>query len=380
MRVSLALVIAIGLLVTPARAAAPAPLVWPGLVIGYRNLAGAHGYHAAVQQAVAAWNAVGAGVRFVPAPKGYSAVQIVFSSGRCLSGNAGHAPTGFQRFGARVVVRACPAVVRPLLVAHELGRVLGLGDDDRGCSLMNSKGTSDGVTFALPEHCSRDVPPEWLPRLVDPGSASAVRSLYAAPAAMMHVRLTPGPRPRVDWIEPQHSKASRAVVLRTAVGCPTRADVAGGGSAAVVYAKPAFPGAHFAVDKAALAPGTYCYRAFNVSATGRPVPSGPIIFVLAAAPTAAAAVVSPAVAGTPIQFTDRSTIAGTTIVHWRWDFGEPASDGANVIDTADPTVGLSPAHTYAAPGTYTVTLTVADALGRSATATLAVSVAEGGAG
>ena len=379
MRVSPAAVIAVGLLVAPAHAAAPTQRVWPGAVIGYRDLTGSHGYHAAVRRAVAAWNAVGPGVRFVPAPKGYSTVQIAFAAGRCLSGNAGHAPTGFQRFGSRVVVRSCPAGVRPLLVAHELGRVLGLRDDDLGCSLMNSRGTSDGVTFALPERCSRGAPPAWLPRLVDPRSAAIVRALYAAPAALTQVRLTPGPRPRVDWIEPRHSGAGRTVVLRSARGCPTRADVAAG-QAAVVYAKPAFHGVHFAVDETALAPGSYCYRVFNVSTAGRPTPSAPIAYVLAAAPTAAAAVVSSAVAGSPVELADRSTVAGTTIVHWHWDFGDPASGAADVIDTADPGAGRAAAHTYAGPGTYTVTLTVADALGRSATATLTVAVTGGGSG
>src|SRR5690242_19235793 len=109
-------------------AAASAPLAWPGLAIGYRDLTGAHGYHGAIREAVHAWNRLGLGVKFVPAQKGYASVQIVFVPGRCLSGVAGRAPTGFQRFGTRVVVHSCPAVVRPLLVAHELGRVLGLGD------------------------------------------------------------------------------------------------------------------------------------------------------------------------------------------------------------------------------------------------------------
>ena len=378
MRLLFALPIAVGLVVAPARAA-PTQVVWPGLVIGYRDVTGAHGYHPAVHRAVAAWNAVSAGIRFVPAPKGHSNVQIVFVPGRCLSGNAGHAPTGFQRFGSRVVVRSCPAVVRPLLVAHELGVVLGLGVDDRGCSLMNSKGISDGVSFALPGRCSREVPPAWLPRLVDPGSAATVRALYAAPAAMTGVRLMPGPRPRVDWLESPHSRASRTVVLRSAGVCPTRTDVAGG-PASVVYSRPAFPGLHFVVDNSTLAPGSYCYRVFNLSATGRPTPSAPVPFVLAAAPTAAAAAVTPAVAGAAVGFADRSTVAGTTITHWHWDFGDPASGAADVIDTADPTAGTAPQHIYAAAGVYTVTLTVTDALGRTATTTLPVAVAQGGSG
>ena len=109
--------------------AASATRVWPGTTIGYRDLTGGHGYHPAVLAAVAAWNRLGLGVHFAQAPTGTSAVQIVFVAGRCLSGVAGRAPVGFQRFGARIVVRSCPPIVRPLLMAHELGRVLGLAND-----------------------------------------------------------------------------------------------------------------------------------------------------------------------------------------------------------------------------------------------------------
>ena len=49
------------------------------------------------------------------------------------------------------------------------------------------------------------------------------------------------------------------------------------------------------------------------------------------------------------DFTDESTDADGTVVGWQWDFG----DGAVSSDQ-------SPPHTYAAEGTYTVTLTVTD--------------------
>src|SRR5581483_5843228 len=319
-----------------------------------------------------AWNRLALGVRFVRAPRGFSTVQIVFAAGRCLSATAGRAPAGFQREGARVVVRSCPAVVRPLLVAHELGRVLGLANDDRTCSLMNSKGTSDGRTFALPARCSRWTPPPWLARLVDPHTAALARSLYAAPAGVEDVRFTAAPQPRLDWNEPSASGARRTVVLRTTGRCPARSDVAAG-TAVVVYAKPAYAGAHWAVDTSVLAPGTYCYRLFNVTASGRSAPSAP--FPYAPAPAAQAAVVTtPALTGAPVAFADRSTDVAATIVHWHWDFGDPPSGAADVVDTSDATLGRAPTHTYLAPGTYTVTLTVVDNLGRSATTAIPVTV------
>jgi PKD repeat protein len=202
----------------------------------------------------------------------------------------------------------------------------------------------------------------------------SARALYAAPAAAADVRLTPGEQPRVDWTQPRAANAKRTVVLRAAGRCPTRTDVAAGG-AATVYSEPGYAGVHWAIDAAALAPGSYCYRLFNVSATGRPTPSAPLVYVVAAGPTAAAAVVSAAVAGSPVSFEDRSTVSGTTIANWHWDFGDPASGAANVVDTSDPAAGRAPTHTYAAPGTYTVTLTVVDALGRSATTLLTLTVA-----
>ncbi len=371
-------VLVIAVLAPAPAAAATTPRAWPGLTIGYRDLTSTHGYHAAVAQAADAWNRLGLGVRFVPAPKGASSVQIVYVPGRCLSGFAGRAPTGFQRFGSRVVVRSCPAVVRPLLVAHELGRVLGLGNDDRTCSLMNSKGTSDGRTFALPAQCSRWSPPAWISSLVDPRAADVARQLYLSPARPENVTLTSGTHPRIDWRQPQGADALRTLVMRTSDRCPTRTDVAAG-TAATIYAKRGYAGRHWAIDTTLPATtGRYCYRVFNVSDTGRPTPSPTLIYVTSAGPAAAATVTSPAVAGAPTVFADQSTDAGATIVHWHWDFGDPTSGASNVLDTADPIAGRTASHVYVAPGTYVVTLDVTDGLGRTATTAISFVVTAAG--
>jgi hypothetical protein len=371
--VVLAVAVAVG--VVGAAGAVSRTRVWPATTIGYRDLTGAHGYHSAVQAAVAAWNRLALGIRFVPVPPARSSVQIVFADGRCLSGIAGSAPIGFQRSGARVVVRSCPPVVRALLMAHELGRVLGLTNDDHGCSLMNSRGSSDGRTYATPARCSRDQPPAWLPLLVDPVSASRARALYAAPPAAVDVRLTAGPQPRLDWREPQGS-ARQTLVLRTVDRCPVVADVAGNTGATVLYSKAAYAGLHYAVDTSpAVTPGSYCYRLFNLSASGRPAPSRTFTIVVTPGPVAGAAVVTTSVvAGMPVTFADRSTDSGGSIVHWHWDFGDPAAGTADVVDTSDPALGQAPTHTYTAGGAYTVTLTVTDNLGRSATTAVSVTV------
>jgi uncharacterized repeat protein (TIGR01451 family) len=66
---------------------------------------------------------------------------------------------------------------------------------------------------------------------------------------------------------------------------------------------------------------------------------------------------SPAVAGEAVAFTDGSSDADGAVVSWAWDFG----DGATSTER-------HPTHSYAAAGTYTVTLTVTDEQGDTATA------------
>ncbi|TAD94042.1 MAG: PKD domain-containing protein [Bacteroidetes bacterium] len=67
------------------------------------------------------------------------------------------------------------------------------------------------------------------------------------------------------------------------------------------------------------------------------------------------------------QFTDRSTTTYGTINNWRWDFGDPSSQG-------DTSRLRNPAYVYPAAGTYTVTLTNGSNNGCTDTATLSVTV------
>ncbi|GAB4406588.1 MAG: hypothetical protein OHK0039_08350 [Bacteroidia bacterium] len=66
--------------------------------------------------------------------------------------------------------------------------------------------------------------------------------------------------------------------------------------------------------------------------------------------------------GAILAFFDQS-MADTAIVSWAWDFGD--GQGAALAH---------PNHSYAAPGTYTVSLTIADARGCTATASTSVQV------
>ncbi|WP_125775624.1 PKD domain-containing protein [Antribacter gilvus] len=69
------------------------------------------------------------------------------------------------------------------------------------------------------------------------------------------------------------------------------------------------------------------------------------------------------VGGATVTFQDRSQDPDADLVSYAWDFG----DGGTSTEA-------SPTHTYAGPGTYPVTLTVTDAVGRTATTTLTQKV------
>ncbi|RYY85190.1 MAG: PKD domain-containing protein, partial [Chitinophagaceae bacterium] len=63
-------------------------------------------------------------------------------------------------------------------------------------------------------------------------------------------------------------------------------------------------------------------------------------------------------AGAAFTFTDASTAPGSTVSQWNWNFGDGNSSNLQ-----------NPAHTYAAPGNYQVTLTVTSAVGCVSAAT-----------
>ncbi len=67
-----------------------------------------------------------------------------------------------------------------------------------------------------------------------------------------------------------------------------------------------------------------------------------------------------------VDFTDQSTDPDGTIVGWAWNFGDTGTSGAQ-----------HPTHTYAASGTYTVTLTVTDNEGATDTTFQDVTVSDG---
>ena len=76
-----------------------------------------------------------------------------------------------------------------------------------------------------------------------------------------------------------------------------------------------------------------------------------------------------AVNGLSVAFTNKSTDSDGTIASSTWDFGDGSTSNAT-----------SPTHTYAADGTYNVSLTATDNAGLTNTKTVAITVASGGGG
>ena len=81
----------------------------------------------------------------------------------------------------------------------------------------------------------------------------------------------------------------------------------------------------------------------------------------------------PAIAGSPVNFADASTGGATG---WNWNFGDASSGSANTSELKNAS------HTFAAAGTYTVTMTAGNLNGSSSAASKQVTIAprQGGGG
>ena len=144
---------------------------WPTRTISYYNEVAAYSW--AVDTAAFAWNSSGARVRFVKTPRRQAKVLLGIRWFTPL-GEARVGRTGGRIYGAKVGIRSGQdRYTMALVIAHELGHVLGLDHEDRICSTMNTH-LVDNHT----EHCAAPPPGMWVCRLLRADDVTGAVRLY----------------------------------------------------------------------------------------------------------------------------------------------------------------------------------------------------------
>jgi len=144
---------------------------WPTSTITYYNEVPAYSW--AVDSAAYAWNTSGARVRFVKSSQRDAKVLIGIrwfknagdASVRRVNGRFIAAKVGIQSGQDRYTMA--------LVVAHELGHVLGLDHEDRMCATMNSFLVDGG-----PQHCREASDGMWVCRLLRNDDVRGAVKLY----------------------------------------------------------------------------------------------------------------------------------------------------------------------------------------------------------
>jgi hypothetical protein len=172
---------------------------WPDGFIPYYNAA--HDQAWAVNQAVNAWNTSGARVRFVPVTRPSAKLVIEYAPTR--SCKRAEATLGYTRrsvvriWSSSAVSASCSPAFAAGAMAHELGHVLGLTHEDRGCAAMNSVGSALG-----PAKCKPVERWEWRCRLLEHDDVAGAVALYGGRAKVRSAAACPIyaaiARPRVE--------------------------------------------------------------------------------------------------------------------------------------------------------------------------------------
>ncbi len=234
-RVVLALLTALALTVGLAASADAAPRPWPKGRITYvdRTLD-----PDAVRAAVRAWNTSGLDIRFVKVSSARKARLVIRNTKRVPGGcGTGLGTLGYPGPGRKATVnilhgtdadgQRCASPGQTLVLAHELGHVLGLGHNMSGCSLMNTSHTN-GVapTLCLGDDIDEAKPGRWRCRLMEKADLTRVKRMY-------------GGKPRLS--EPEWCDAIERI---PATGAVTATPSPGGGFSLVVAraTEPAVPG------------------------------------------------------------------------------------------------------------------------------------------
>lgn len=144
---------------------------WPTKTIRYYNEVPAYTW--AVDTAAFAWNSSGAHVQFLKSSR-QSADVLVGIRWFKVAGEARLQRLNGRIVGAQVGIQSGhDRYTMALVIAHELGHVLGLGHEDRVCATMNTY-----IAVSHPKQCAAPPAGMWVCRLFRADDVRGAVSLY----------------------------------------------------------------------------------------------------------------------------------------------------------------------------------------------------------